>query len=317
MSLHLKPIHIDADGWQSELPDDSIINIGGTVGPNFTVGGRDLLFGDGSSTSGGPGITLQNAYNNSANMLGEAKIKLQTGRDFVIADDSDDTIFFRIDSETGKITITGDVEIIGGSSIINTIVQDSDHWLISPAQGTTTALKIEPDVGVFPLVDIVNIRTVFGGVPAFRIDSSANAHFSSNINVGGLVDGVDISQLAADFASHLAGAVGFRHPATAVDVAPIASLPPVANVQEALEAINVKIDNVNSLVGVRGYEHTQSSANASWSIPHGGNTLRVVVTIYDGVWEQVWPDSVKAIDADNTLVTFAGPQSGRAVLILF
>lgn len=316
----LKPVFLEADGWLSELPGGSIVNIGGTDNTTFTVGGRGLLFDDGSSTApGGSGVTLQAAYNNSVNVLNEAKIKLQTGRDFLIADDSDDNIFFRIDAETGKVTITGDVEILGASSIINTVVQDSDHWLISPRLGTTVALKVEPDLGVTPIVDLVNMRLTYGGAPVFRIDASGNVHFSGNINIAATktVDGIDISEFYSNFISHLTAVSGFRHTAADINITPIPAIPTATNVQEALVGLNTKIDNISTLSGVQGYEHIQASASASWVIVHNGNTFRTNISIYDDTWEQVLPNGVKGIDNNTTLVTFASPQSGRAIVILF
>ncbi len=79
-----KPIFRGTDGVFAQLADGSIINIGGTIGPTFTVGGRGLMFDDGSSTSGGTGVTFQSVYNASFDSNGDAKIKLIPGRDFVI-----------------------------------------------------------------------------------------------------------------------------------------------------------------------------------------------------------------------------------------
>lgn len=51
---------IEGLGELGRLPDCAIINAGGTSGPTFTVGGRGLLFTDGTSSSGSGGTTIGN-----------------------------------------------------------------------------------------------------------------------------------------------------------------------------------------------------------------------------------------------------------------
>jgi len=77
-----------------------------------------------------------------------------------------------------------------------------------------------------------------------------------------------------------------------------------------------------SIVGLActGYEYTQNSPALVWNINHNGNTLRATVTIYDTIaspMTQILPDVVQVIDANNVRVTFASPQAGIALVILF
>lgn len=243
------PLVLSTDGVIRELANGEIINSAGTSQAYWTVGGKGLLFDDGTSTSpcadGSTlsGLDLQTAYNNSANTGGTAKIKLQTGKDFSIYDDTDDGLFFRIDSETGKVTISGDLEVRGSSTTINTIVQDADHWLISPAAGTTTALKIEPDLGVTPIVDIVNIRRKYGETPVVRVDKDGNLIANLNLTVGGLINGIDLVQ-------HVEG-IAFRHTAYDIDVVPeIPTIPGATNVHEALQKLSTQIGNPGATNGM-------------------------------------------------------------------
>jgi len=277
--MSLKPIILDDDGIFSQLPDGSIINAGGTSNLTWTVGGRGLLFDDGTSTGGGGGlaITLQNAYNNSTATNGQVTIKLAAGRDLAILDSASDDIFFKVDAETGKVTITGDLEILGNSTVIDTVVQNIDHWQISPKSGITPALKIEPDLGVNPIVDLVTVRCVFGGTPVFKIDAMGNLVATQDLTVGGLINGVDLPLLKTAVDSHLAGLAGWRHMAAAIDIAPIASLPTATNVQQALEQINSKADSGGggggggSLTLQSAYENTLPSAPASIVLVSGRN----------------------------------------------
>ncbi len=54
-----KPVvHLDELGEQGRLPAGGIINAGGVEGPNFTVGGKALIFSDGTASDGsGPVVT--------------------------------------------------------------------------------------------------------------------------------------------------------------------------------------------------------------------------------------------------------------------
>lgn len=315
-----KPIVLEVDGVFGQLPDGAIINAGGTSWPTWTVGGKGLLFDDGTSTAPGGGsggaFDLQHAYNNSVNgPAGEAKIKLTTGKDLLIADDSDDSIFFRIDSETGKVTITGDLEVLGSSTVIESTVQDSDHWLISPKSGTTTALKIEPDFGVVPVVDLVSIRKQWGEFPVFRITSGGNVIISSSLTVGP-INGIDLNQFNDQFIRHVTGS-DLRHMADQIDITPISGMS-ATNVQQALEEIKTTIGSGGGGTGnVNGYEHIQTVASQTWTVAHGGNTFRIQVTVYDTDWEMLIPNSVKVIDNNTAIITFASPIAGRAMVLMF
>ena len=312
-----KPIILEFDGILGQLPNGGIINSGGTNNPTWTVDGKGLLFDDGTSTAPGGGtsggLTLQKIYDLSPS---PAKIKLSTGKDFVIADDTDDGLYFKIDAETGKVTITGDLEVLGSSTIIDTVIQDSDHWLISPKSGTTTALKIEPDLGVIPMVDIVSIRRTFGSAPVFRIDASGNVIATQNLTVGGLINGINLVQLKQDLDEHLAG-TSLRHLAADVDILPITTIPGATNVQEALEAINTKIDSGGGTGDVRGYEHIQPAASLTWTVNHNKSSFRATTTIYDSNWEVILPESIKIIDNNTILISFLAPVSGRAMVLVF
>jgi hypothetical protein len=227
-----KPIYLTPQGVFSQLPTGSIINAGGVENTSntFTVNGVGLLFESGDSTSGGGGITLQKVYNKSS----PASIKLATGKDLTIYDDDDNTLYFRIDAETGKVTITGDLEVLGNSSTVNTVVTDADHWLISPASGFTSAIAIEPDsaAGAFQ-VDILTIRKIHGGTPVLKIDKDGN------IILTGLVDGVDVSQLNTNFVNHTTLSSTSKHAASEVSVVgPFTKIGAPPNVEQALVALD-------------------------------------------------------------------------------
>lgn len=313
-----KPIIIETDGVWGELQTGAIINAGGVVGPTFTVGGKGLLFDDGSSTGGGSNstLTLQQAYNNSPIVNGQAGITLTLGKDFVIMDPNNDGNYFTVSAETGAVVINGDLTVMGSTTTINTIVIQSDHQLISPANGTVTALSIQPTLGTIPLVDLVTVRITFGSTPVFRIDSNGNLIASQNLTVGGLINGVNIVSLNNEVLQHIAG-TAYQHKADDVLIDPIAGIPNAVNVQEALQALDDKISGGSNFGTVFGFEYTQTIPSSSWTVAHNGNTLRATVSVYDTTNEQVIPEQVQIIDANNVLVTFGTPLAGIALVILF
>lgn len=319
LPLIAKPIIVELDGVYGELQTGAIINAGGTSGPTFTVGGKALLFYDGTSTggSGGTTLNLQSAYNNSTAVGGQAGIQLAVGKDFVI-NDTNNQNYFVISSSDGSVTINGDLTVNGTATTINTVVIQSDHQLIAPASPTTIALSIQPMSGVTPLVDLMSVRRTFGSTPVFRIDLNGNLIATQNLTVGGLINGVDIAALYSQVQQHIAG-TAYQHEASAILITPITGIPGATNVQEALQALETQVQSGGGggTSGVRGFEYTQPTPSASWTVNHNGNTTRATATVYDSTNEQVIPEQVQIIDANNVLITFASAISGIALIILF
>lgn len=313
--MSTKPIFIDSTGVFAQIPDGTIINVGGTDWTSFTVAGRGLMFDDGTSTSpGGSTIDLQTVYNNSTAISGQAAIKLSNGKDLAITNITSTSTYFKVDSETGKVTISGDLEVLGNTTTIETTVTDADHWLISPHQGTTTALKIEPDVGVTPSVDIVSVRRLNAQTPVFRIDKDGNIIATQNMTITGTINGVDIAQLKSDFDAHVDG-TGTRHIAEDIDIVPILTLPGAANVQQALEQIDAKVESYGAQV--RGFEFIKTTASITWTITHNLASTRAMCTIYNTAGDQIIPDRSKIVDANTMEITFTEAITGRAVIFAF
>ena len=325
-------IYLNTDGLLNRTEDGAITNIGGTSNHTFTVGGRGLLFDDGTSTNNTGGnvtLDLQSVYNNSFTDpdLLAAVIKLTTGKDFAIVDDTDNSVLFRVDAETGKVTITGDLEVKGQSSTIESIVTDADHWKITPSTGVVTALVIEPDNFVTPLVDILVIKSTHGeAVPSLKIDRFGNTFIRgltvlNDLSVNGTINGIDIVVLANTVASHLATNFAIKHAAQDIEVigtAPLQNLPqPIVNVQDTLEKLNTKIDNIQ-VTGcgsstISSITFNQFTAQEVWTVVHNKNSLAVQYTIWDENLESIFPDRVKIIDANTIEIYWMVAQAGRFV----
>jgi len=312
--LILKPIYLDDEGVFARLPDGALINASGVFGPIFSVGGKSVALSDASAAlPGEEGITFQKLYTENAKYRPVA-FQLQVGKNFAI-NDADNSPVFYIDAETGKVTITSDLEVLGETSTVNTTITDTDSFLISPAASSTTALRIEPDAGVTPIVDIFTIRRTFGSPAVFKVDKDGNVIATQNLTVNGLINGINLSQLKTTADQHYAG-TGSRHTASQIDITAIPSLSGATTVQTALVAL---VDNVTADIATKsvGYEHTQSTASNVWVVNHNKQTRRVSVVVYDDQWEQVIPGSVKLTDLDTVTITFGSAMAGAAILTTF
>jgi hypothetical protein len=98
------------EGEYAQLPDSGIVNIGGTSSLTFSVNGRPLLFADGGSTDGTPGIPyfgLQSSYDASSN----STILLTQSKAFTIEAINGNT--FTVDPLSGNVTISGNLSVLG------------------------------------------------------------------------------------------------------------------------------------------------------------------------------------------------------------
>lgn len=317
MATILKPVYlVDALGEYANVPDGSIVNIGGTAGPNFTVAGKPLLFADGTATDGSPAgnvtVDLQAVYTNS---VGEAFVDFTSGKDLVFQ--AENGRQFRFDADTGLVTITGDLIVQGTTTaVINTSVNSDRVW-IRPIAGNYVPFFIEPLVGVTFASNLVEIRTTNGSGPVFTI-SPAGITSIANLLVPGTINGIDIGVLQQQLLDHVnLGTTSTRHTAQQISV-DTTDLDPIVgtNVQEALESIAAALSSV-STVNVRAYEHVQFFPTATWTISHNQNTRRIQITIWDNTNELIHADTVTISDTNTVIIKYSTPITGRAILMLF
>lgn len=313
----LKPVYlVDALGEFANIPDGAIINIGGVAGPHFLVGDKPLLFADGTatdgSTVGGISVDLQSVYDHSA---GEAFITFATGKDLVFQAVNGKQ--FRFDADTGLVTITGDLTVLGESTTIITAPIDSSRVHISQTAGDYVPFIIEPQVGVTPVQNIVDIKITNGGASVFSI-SAAGVTSLDNLIVAGTINGIDIELLQQQFLDHFnLSTPGIRHKADQISI-DTNGLAPISgdNVQEAIESIAVSLSNI-SASNVRAYEHIQLLPATTWAVVHGQNTRRIQITIWDNLDEVIMAESIHIADLNTVSISYHSPVTGRAILMLF
>jgi hypothetical protein len=324
-----KLIYLSEHGLQHRSEDGAIANLGGIFNPagTFTVNGKGLLFDDGTSTVGGPGHggggTLQSVYENSTDSHGNASITLATSKDFAIYDDTNNSIYFKITSTTGAVTITGDLTVLG-STFFQNVTEVSDHWAIKTSAPSTIALSIEPSAGVTPTADLLNIKKLNGGSSVVRVDATgkliaSTAQVNNNLTVIGLINGIDIVALNNSVSDHLAPTYTNKHFAAQIQVIPtIPTLPGVTNVQQALQGLATQIANISiGSAAAIGYEHIQAVAASVWTVSHPHHTTKVQFTAYNETDDWILPNSFKIVDDYTVRLSFGQPQAGKVVLMMF
>lgn len=194
------PIYVDVSGQQRRTPSTGILDIAGIYSSNFTVGGKAILFADGTSSDGSAALDLQNAYFHSPIVGGSARINLAPGKNFTIGDDAG-TSFITIDAVTGKITINGEMAVISSIAKFTGDYQEFDHVNILSNDGLKPSFYLEPKEGVTFAVDPVVIKTQFGGITDFAIDVYGQTYIDNlmagNITGDSLIDNVEASTIVA------------------------------------------------------------------------------------------------------------------------
>ena len=306
----LKPIFLSSEGELTQLPDGSIVNIGGVAGPTFTVGGRALLFEDGTSTNPTPGtgFTLDVAYTNSTS---PATINLVSGKDLVFnALNSKKFIF---DASTGTVTIEGDLNVLGESNVVEGTVSNLDQVNIQPPLPTTVGLTIQPMVGITPTVNLFEVSAVAGGPLVFSIGPTGTTTVTDLV-IGGTINGVS----AQDLIDHIDGATTPpKHTGdqVAVDDSAFVNISG-ANVQSVFESIDSQL-NALAVGNVIGYEYVQNAPSMVWSIQHNSASTKVQATVWDETNTAILPDAMTIVDGNTVFITFGSPQAGRAILMIF
>lgn len=64
------------------------------------------------------------------------------------------------------------------------------------------------------------------------------------------------------------------------------------------------------------YIHQQDAASAVWTVPHGMNSAKVIVQVYNSQNQLVVPDNIEGIDSDTVEVTFAEAITGHAIVMI-
>lgn len=306
-----KPIYLfDEDGELGRLPDGGILNAGGVVGPTFTVGGRGLLFDDGTSTNPTPGtgFTLDVAYSNSTS---PATINLVTGKNFVL--DAVNSKKFIFNADTGTVTIEGDLNVLGASNVIEGTVSNLDQVNIRPPLPTTVGFTLQPFAGVTPTVNLFEVASVAGGPLVFRIGPTGTTTIS-DVVVTGTFNGADADEIAA----HIDGSTSpAKHTAEqiSVDDSTFANISG-PDVQSAFESIDSQLVSLGT-GNVTGFEYIQNTPSVVWAITHGVGSVKVQATIWDETNTSVLPDAMTIVDGNTVYITFGSPQAGRAILMLF
>lgn len=353
--IFYRPLFLDQNtGFSSGVPDNAILNIAGVVGPMFTVGGRELLFADGTTTGGGTSniINLQTSYNNSSTAGNPAVITLTPGKDFIVDVPSIPGITFKIDSRTGTVTIGGDLVLSGTHTIVNSTTYQSDHIRLLGQAPSIPALWIGPDVGQnVPTADLIVVSINPGSTTnaALRVDHLGNTTIGTlevltTLTVDGLINGVDIGLLNSNFNKHIFVNGTYKHLAQEINISPatLLDLPlgTIRNVQTVLEFLDGSINSIDAQVlglhedvdnlqtqidGINqqevgeptGYSHLVESPSNEWVVQHNKNSRSLIFMLFDDSGFLFQPDSAQIVDANTLIINFGSPQTGRVNIIFY
>jgi hypothetical protein len=351
-----RPLFLDTrTGFPTGIPDNGILNISGVTGPVFTVGGRELLFADGSSTGGGTAnaLSLQTSYQNSSTSGLPATISLIAGRDLIIDAPNAPGISFKIDATTGAVTIGGDLIVGGTHTYVNSTTYQSDNLRLTAQTPNHPALWIGPDVNQqAPTSDLLVISLVPGDPVSsvFKVSAAGTTTANSlnvltDLSVGGKINGVNLAALAAQVQSHIFVGTSYKHLAREINIDPgsFLNLPGtvIRSVQTVLEFLDNSINNINAQVQglhedvdnlqtqIDGITQEETSSDAGgftfipaqpsreWVIEHNKNSKNLMFLVFDDNGFMFQPDSAQIVDANTVIMKFGTLQTGRVNMIFY
>ena len=193
------PLFVDTTGQYGRIPSSALLDISGIYSPNFTVGGKPIMFADGTASDGSSQLDFQAVYFHSKAVDGAARISLQPGKDFAICD-AEGNSYIEVDAATGKITIHGEMAVVSAIAKFEGAYQEFNHLNVLSTDGSRTALLIEPKPGVEFLTNPVQIKTSATGPVDFSINPQGQTYIRELIVDSidaNLIDGVDFDAIAS------------------------------------------------------------------------------------------------------------------------
>jgi len=89
----------------------------------------------------------------------------------------------------------------------------------------------------------------------------------------------------------------------------------LTNARNRLVVVEQKLQDIEIGEGTPRYKHDQIEASLEWRITHSLNTLDVTVEVRNSDGLLMVPDVQQPIDADNILLTFAEPRTGKVLIL--
>lgn len=322
-----KPLILETDGVIGQLPNGGIINAGGTSHPTFTVGGRGLLFDDGTSTGGGgtppPPLTLQGIYDASYIPDGRvALVSLEAGKSLTIGSKTSSDVYFTVDGSTGDVSLSKALAVAGNASIGgNLSVTGTVNGVNIAALKADLDKHLAGDPGYRHLAVNVDITPIAGlPVGTATVQAALEALNSSTSAINTELDAVETALGAAVSADGSYNAAGF------ISIPSILDNP--TSFTDAIEQLAISIQEraVNRLEnlldvelaglvggnflrydGARWTNYALSIVNlpgVSITAPSAGNFLR-----FNGT---SWVNTEASLD-DLSDVAITGPQAGHVI----
>lgn len=337
----IKPLYLQNGLLKQSKAGDTLVIDSASLN-TLLVSGKEVVLADGTLSSTGATATiinLQTAYNNT-NVSGDAVINLQSGKDFKLINSVSES-YLIFESDTGKLLISGDLEVAGSTTVVDSVVTNYDQLSITPSVPGITALTIEPDVGVSPALPLVKVKILNSGPDVFAILADGTTvlkdlTIGGNVTITGDINNIDIDTLTNNLNSHLLVSSN-KHIASEINLNPSSySIPGITQVQAAISSIDTRIIGNNTTLGthntrittlenqvaainsdsVVGYQHNQASPATTWTITHNKNNKRLVAQVYDNTDSLIYPNSIN-ITENTVVIEFTTPATGTANIMFF
>lgn len=235
-------------------------------------------------------VSLQDVYDQTPNVGGNAVLKLEEGKAFVIEDDNTST-YFRVDPNgenpvnitmsgpvnvTGSMTISGELLINGTTTQIDSTVTSSDHFILQPASAVM-ALDVNPATS-FSGEDVVNVRIAHNGSSVFRISAVNNRVETGTLLVNGAVAINGATTFAEDLVLNF-GANRLTNIADGTAPTDAASVGQLNAAVSASEDIQEELDRTQAAVGVSNDGNYVPTTDTNYI--NGATSVMGAVTILD------------------------------------
>jgi len=133
-------------------------------------------------------MTLQQVYNQTApDTSSSASIVLNNNKNFRIYSENGSSVYFEVNAQTGLVSVAGDVNISGSTSVINSTVIDEDHLLLSPSSASTIALQINPETNLTS--NAIQVAVTNNGPSVFTVGPSGTTTIAT-LSVSGTLTSI-------------------------------------------------------------------------------------------------------------------------------
>lgn len=168
---------------------------------------------------------------------------------------------------------------------------------------------------------IITLVGTSGIVIAPVTSNVINIGFAGSLDQSGVVgiNGIDVAQVGGEFVVDGAALSGLIVPSGGIggingQIGPHIEIAGVNGISVTVTAENeILIDGAASS-GTICFSETFTNVTST-TLNHNLSSTEIIIDVFDGSNNQMLPDGVNIVDADNVTITFNSPQTGKAVIV--